>query len=103
MNPVGPIQNLALSGLAQASQSSQAAKPAQEEGFGDMLMDVLKEVNDSQQQASEKETDFMTGRRKVDYQDLMISMEKASTALQLTATVRDNVLQAYQQISSMQV
>ncbi len=100
MNPIGPIQNLALSGLAQPTA---VPKTGQEEGFGDMLMDVLKEVNTTQQQASEKETDFMTGRRKVDYQDLMISMEKASTALQLTATVRDNLLQSYQQISSMQV
>lgn len=102
MNPLSQIQNPALQGLTQATPGATAAKPA-EEGFGDMLMDVMKEVSQTQQNAGSKATDFMTGRHNVDYQDLMIAMEKASIALQLTASVRDKVLQAYQTISSMQV
>lgn len=102
MGPLSQIQNPAIQGLAQGNDAS-VAKSGGEEGFGDMLMDVMKEVNQTQQNAGNVQTDFMTGRHNVDYQDLMIAMEKASIALQLTASVRDKVLEAYQTISSMQV
>ena len=71
--------------------------------FGKQLMDVINQLNDSQQNAAQKETDFMTGQRKVDYHDLMISMEKASISLQLAVNVRNKLLDAYQTLSSMQV
>ena len=70
--------------------------------FGQMLMDVLKEVNDSQQAAREKGNAFMTGQH-VSIDDLMITMEQASTAMQLTMQVRNKVLEAYQEIARMQV
>lgn len=70
--------------------------------FGEMLMDVLKEVNANQQQARGMQNDFMTGQP-VEIHDLMIAMEKASVSMQLTMTVRNKLLEAYQEVSRMQV
>ena len=65
--------------------------------------DVLKEVNDSQLNAKQVGNDFMTGQQGVDYHDLMIAMERASVAMNLTVQVRNKLLEAYQEITRMQV
>ncbi len=104
MTPLSQIQNPALEALSKASQPAAAAlNKGGDEGFGKQLMDVLKEVNDAQTDATEKQTDMMTGRRNVDYHDLMISMEKANVAMQLTMSVRNKLLDAYQEVSRTQV
>lgn len=71
--------------------------------FGSMLMDVLQEVNQTQKDASQMEDDLITNRRPVEYHDLMIAVEKASTSMQLTLAVRNKLLEAYQEINRMQV
>ncbi len=84
---------------------TEALKPkaaAGEGDFGQMLMDVLKEVNQTQHEAREKGNAFMAGQH-VSIDDLMITMEQASTAMQLTMQVRNKVLEAYQEIARMQV
>jgi flagellar hook-basal body complex protein FliE len=75
----------------------------QGDNFGQMLMDALKEVNTAQNQAGQMQDDFISGRRPVELHDLMISMEKAGTSMQLTTAVRNKVLDAYNEIEKMQV
>lgn len=82
--------------------SAGTAGAGKKDDFASKLMDVLKEVNSSQQQAASKENAFMTGQQ-VDYHDLMISVQKASVEMQLTMAVRNKVLEAYTDISHMQV
>lgn len=91
-----------LATQAQITQNKPHA--AQEKGgdFAQTLMDVLKEVNSTQQNAADMQKAFMTGQS-VEYHDLMIAMEKASTALQLTLQVRNQLLSGYQEIERMQV
>ena len=71
--------------------------------FAQQLMDVLGEVNAAQNKAGELQTDLMTGRKPVEVHDVMIGMEKAGIALQLTLAVRNKVMEAYQEVSRMQV
>ncbi len=71
--------------------------------FAKQLMEVLGEVNDAQTKAGELQTDLMTGRKPVEVHDVMIGMEKAGIALQLTLAVRNKVLEAYQEVSRMQI
>jgi flagellar hook-basal body complex protein FliE len=100
------VTNPALEKLAQGVMPTGApsSKPAKtDDDFAQMLMDVMKEVNDSQNKATQVQNDFMTGRREVDYHDLMIAMERASTTMNLTLAVRNKLLEAYQEISRMQV
>ena len=81
-----------------------ATQSAGEKGdFAHMLMDVLKEVNDSQSKSTEIQTDLITGRRPVEVQDVMLAMEKASTSMQLTMAVRNKMLEAFQELSHMQI
>ena len=83
--------------------ATQSAGKAQGSDFAQMLMDVIGEVNDSQTKFGELREDYVTGRRKVEIQDVMVAMEKAGTSMQLTMAVRNKVLEAYQELSRMQV
>ncbi|MEI7577575.1 MAG: flagellar hook-basal body complex protein FliE [Armatimonadota bacterium] len=83
--------------------ATQSAGKSQGSDFAQMLMDVIGEVNDSQAKAGDIREGFMTGRRGIEIQDVMVAMEKAGTSLQLTMAVRNKVLEAYQELSRMQV
>jgi len=102
---IGGIQNPALEKLASQAGSGLANKAGggKDGDFAQQLMDVLGEVNDSQLNARQVGNDFMTGQQGVDYHDLMIAMERASTSMNLTMQVRNKLLEAYQEISRMQV
>ena len=93
--------------IQQALEQGQLGTANQSTGdkgdFAHMLMDVMKEVNESQTKAAEMQTDFMTGRRPVEVHDVMIAMEKASTSMQLTMAVRNKLLEGFQELSRMQV
>ena len=106
INPLTNIQNPALQQLSNATSSTSTIGPkagGKDGGdFANTLMDVLKEVNNSQQTAAQKQNQFMTGQQ-VDYHDLMISVEKASISMQLTMAVRNKILDAYSEVSHMQV
>lgn len=67
-----------------------------------MLMDALKEVNEAQSDSREKQN-LLMANRPVDVDDLMISMEKASVAMQLTLQVRNKLLEGYQEIIRTQI
>lgn len=83
--------------LSKVESSSQTG-----EDFGKTLMDVLKDVNASQQDSIAKQNAFMTGQP-IDVHDVMIAMERASMTLQLTMQVRNKLLEAYQEVMRMQV
>ena len=96
--------NPAIQEALDQGQLGTATQSAGKKGdFAQMLMDVMKEVNDSQTKAAEIQTDFMTSRRPVEVQDVMLAMEKASTSMQLTMAVRNKMLEAFQELSRMQV
>lgn len=88
-----PLVNLPTFPVNQSSQNSD---------FGQMLMDVLNEVNAAQGESRAKQTAFMTGQP-VDIHDVMIAMEKASVSLQLTMQVRNKLLESYQEIMRTQL
>jgi len=72
------------------------------ENFGRMLMDAIKEVNGAQSDATKLQNDLMANRP-VETHDLLIAMERASTSMQLMMQVRNKTLEAYQELSRMQV
>lgn len=96
------IQNPALTGLTQPPQTQVAKPQGGDDNFGTALMDAIKEVNGMQGQSTQMQNNLMANRP-VEYHDLMIAMERASTAMQLTMQVRNKVLEAYQEISRMQI
>src|SRR5690349_14820107 len=98
------IQNGSIQKLADQTGSQGVAKPneAGKDDFAHTLMDVLKEVNAGQQNATQVTNDFMTGRHSVDIHDLEIALQRANIAMNLTMSVRNKMLEAYQEISRMQ-
>ncbi len=83
----------------------QVQRPDPEEGgptFPEMLKSALLEVNRLQADAGEKIQDLVTGRTD-NLHEVMIAVEEAGLAFQLTMQVRNKILQAYDEILRMQV
>jgi len=77
------------------------AKPAAVPGFADTLRDSLTTVNDMQSQKSAMIQSFASGETQ-NVHELMITMQKAGLAVNLTAAVRNKVLEAYRELSKLQ-
>lgn len=91
-----------LGNQIQVPIQKQGASGSNGDDFAQMLMDTMKEVNQTQLDSQSLQNDFMAGQP-VEFHDLMIAMEKAGTAMQLTLQVRNKVLEAYQEMMRMQV
>lgn len=89
--------------LGTRSGAAAGVEEAKGGDFGQMLTDALKDVNKAQQDSKAIQEDLISNRKPVEVHDVMITMEKASTAMQLTFAVRNKMLEAYQEISRMQV
>ncbi len=69
--------------------------------FSDTLHDAVSEVDQLQQDAQFKVTSLVEGNG-ADVHEAMIAVEKADLSFQLMLQVRNKVVQAYQQMASMQ-
>ena len=71
--------------------------------FAAALKETLDRVNDLQVRSEVMGQQFAIGDDSVQLSDVMISMQKASIALQTTVQARNRIVSAYQEIMSMQV
>ncbi|MBW1991373.1 MAG: flagellar hook-basal body complex protein FliE [Deltaproteobacteria bacterium] len=60
---------------------------------------LLSQVNGLQQQADLKIRDFLLGR--ADLHEVMLSLERASLGLKLLVQTRNKIIQAYEELSRM--
>lgn len=86
-------QNVASGKLARPQEAKQ--------DFGQHLLEALGEVNTLHHQGDVAFTQLLTGE--IEFHDAMIIAEKANLALQLTMAIRTKLLEAYQEITRMQV
>lgn len=95
VSPVGPVLPLqeAVSGQKQESSGT---------SFPEMLNNALNELNDAKINADQMTLKFLTGEIK-DFHQVAIAMQEASLMTQLAVEVRNKVIEAYQEISRMQV
>ena len=77
----------------------QAASPG---GFGELMRGALNQVNRTQLEANEASQKLMTGEIE-DLHQVMIATEQARLSLQLTTQVTNKVIEAYREISRMQI
>ncbi len=70
--------------------------------FTQILQDKMNEVNSLQKEANSLTESFQAGGP-VDVHEVMLSMEKAELALRLTVQVRNKLLEAYKELSQMQI
>jgi len=84
------------SSVANALKKPQA--PVQD--FKDTLTDSLKTVNEMQSEKTTMIEEFASGKKQ-NVHELMITMQKAGLAMQMTGAVRSKLMQSYQEIMRM--
>ncbi len=83
-------------------KGSQQQEKSKEQSFADTLNEVLSDVNQLQVKAEQATEQMLTGNLENIHQ-VMIKTEEARLSLQLTGQVVSKVLDAYQEISRMQI
>jgi flagellar hook-basal body complex protein FliE len=98
MMPIAPIAPL---GGASSSQALAGANKAGG-GFGDLILKGLDSVTGLQNQADSALASFAAGGP-VQISDVMAATSKATLGMQVMVEIRNRALEAYQQISNIQV
>lgn len=70
--------------------------------FKNMLMQNLNQVNALQQDASQAAEDLVSGQRN-DLEGVVAATEKAETAFKMLQAMRNQVMQAYDEVKQMRV
>lgn len=95
----------ALQNFSKAEKKMQDAgigqAKAQESDFGEVLKGSLEKVNTLQSERSKLVTSFAAGENQ-NVHELMIAMQKAGLAMNMTSAVRNKVIEAYKELSRMQ-
>lgn len=91
-----PISPIAL------TSSSKDSKPNAVEDFQNFLKTAIQEVNAKEARAGQLVGKVATGEVS-DLHQVMIALQEADVALQLTLQIRNKIVEAYQEISRMQV
>ncbi|HHV08120.1 MAG TPA: flagellar hook-basal body complex protein FliE [Firmicutes bacterium] len=93
----------ALSSLPSNTAFKRTGEPNERPGsFRSVLAKALEEVNGLQLDAQDK-TRLLLAGEDVELHQVMLAAQKAELALELTQTVRNKVVEAYQEIMRMQV
>lgn len=98
MNEIRGISGLRGTTLVQQSTQKVAGGPS----FGNMLSKFLNDVNALQKQAGEVTQKALTGEIQ-DIHQVTIAAQKAAISLQLTAEIRNKMLESYREMMRMQV
>ena len=95
INPILPISHNAIG--AQAPAQARGS-----ESFADILTRAVDKVSDVQN-ASDDQLAMMASGKEVDIHTTMIAMQEADISLRTMVSVRDKVVEAYQQLMNMSV
>jgi len=85
--------------LEKALKSSPTQK-GQSSSFGDMLNEKIQKVDETQKAADTAVQDFATGKSR-NLHEAILAMEMADTSLRMAVTVRNKVIEAYQEVMRM--
>jgi flagellar hook-basal body complex protein FliE len=101
---INPVNN--LSGIGKTASispaSSSGAPNAGGSGFADALQKSIDEVSRMQQDASKAVEDLATGKTD-DVAGVMTAMEKSDLAFKTLLAIRAKLMDAYEEIKSMQI
>lgn len=71
--------------------------------FSSLLFDSINNINDVRSTARTQAQDYIKGTSDIGLDDVMVSMQKSSIALNLGIQVRNKMVSAYQEIMNMAV
>jgi flagellar hook-basal body complex protein FliE len=95
--PTSPPLNLGESPRTKPGGAGELAA-----SFQEILKEKLADLNETLQKADKLTLQYLAGEIQ-DIHEVMLALEQASLALQLAVQVRNKVIEAYQEISRMQV
>ncbi|MHB8916631.1 MAG: flagellar hook-basal body complex protein FliE [Desulfocucumaceae bacterium] len=93
---------MVLPGLPGTGSENQNKSSGAGKTFGEMLGSALEEVNQSQIKADGMVKKFLIGEVQ-DIHQVTIAMEEARLMMQMAVEVRNKIVEAYQEVSRMQV
>lgn len=99
-DPVGLISSTGGTGPVKPHRPGEQAADA--DGFRDLLMANINQVNQLQQDATKAIEDLQTGQRD-DVESVLLATAKADTAFRLLQQVRNKVFEAYREIQQIRV
>ncbi len=99
-----PVGLIGASGGAQLPQRGpvRSAEPQDGQSFKDTLLESLKEVDRLQAEATQATEDLQTGARN-DVEGVIAATQKADLAFRMLLSVRNKVVQAYDEVKQMRV
>lgn len=100
LTPVSLLMPAPLQETRPVSQTGGTDAVAQ--SFGNLLRQKLDELNNLQQQADALTQEYFAGKVE-DVHQVMLALEEANLSLQLAMQVRNKAVEAYQEISRMQI
>ncbi|MEX0876799.1 MAG: flagellar hook-basal body complex protein FliE [Phycisphaerales bacterium] len=101
-DPLGLISNAGGAGNLPSQPLRSGQGGGQGPDFKAVLMENLNEVNALQQDAGKATEDLMTGQRN-DLEGVIAATEKADTAFKMLQAMRNQVMEAYDEIKQMRV
>lgn len=108
---VSPVLQSALSQMhalsnepiGSAGRSLKVNTSVGEGGFAEELRSTLVRVNDIQQTAKAEGMALQSGEEGVSLDEVMVDMQKASVAFEMSVQIRNRLVNAYKEIMNMQV
>lgn len=90
-----------------ATGNNNPLKPTQNDSdsvsFSSLLFNSINNINDVRSTARTQAQDYIKGTSDIGLNDVMVSMQKSSIALNLGIQVRNKMVSAYQEIMNMAV
>lgn len=103
MNNILEQINIQAGQIKGTSQVSRNAEQPQSANFTDILFKSISNISDMQIDAKNKSQQYMIGAPGIGLDDVMVSLQKSSIALNLGVQVRNKLVSAYQEIMNMSV
>lgn len=100
LNSLNPVQGIDQKGSVPSATGNGAVKASSD--FSQFLTEALQQVDTLQKNADVASVGLATGQIQ-DLHTAMVALQKASLSLSMTVEVRNKVLDAYQEITRMQI
>jgi flagellar hook-basal body complex protein FliE len=93
-----------MADMAAGQLNASAALPAAgEPDFQDVLKKAVLSVNEAQNSAQAKVQSFSNGESNMTLEEVMVSMQKANLSFQTMIAVRNRLVDAYKEVTNLQV
>lgn len=105
MNPIDKInaQKQIMSLLAGGLDHAPKAEGKSSPDFKEVLLQAIRDVNNAQNTAQAKVQQFSTGESNLSIEEVMTSLQKANLSFQTMVAVRNKLVEAYKEVTNMQI